>query len=51
VDVTDAPFNRRRGEKPSLSKQEIKDVVAFLNALTDGYQQASRPIGPDAVKR
>jgi cytochrome c peroxidase len=51
VDVTDAPFNRRRGEKPSLSEQEIKDVVAFLNALTDGYQQASRPIGPDAVKR
>jgi cytochrome c peroxidase len=51
VDVTDVPFNRRRGEKPSLSEQEIKDVVAFLNVLTDGYQQASRPIGPDAVKR
>jgi cytochrome c peroxidase len=51
VDVTDAPFNRHRGEKPALSEQEIKDVVAFLNTLTDGYQQTNRPIEPDAAKR
>jgi cytochrome c peroxidase len=51
VDVKDAPFNRLRGEKPALSEQEIKDVVAFLNTLTDNYQPASRPVGADAAKR
>ena len=51
VDVTDAPFNRHRGEKPALSEQEIKDIVVFLNTLTDGYQQASRPIEPNVAKR
>ncbi|MFC5863522.1 cytochrome-c peroxidase [Acidicapsa dinghuensis] len=38
VDVKDAPFNRHRGEKPALDEQEIKDIVAFLNTLTDGYR-------------
>jgi cytochrome c peroxidase len=38
VDVSDAPFNRRRGEQPALNDQEIEDVVAFLNTLTDGYR-------------
>jgi cytochrome c peroxidase len=41
VDVKDAPFNRHPGEKPALTEQEIKDVVAFLNTLTDGYQPAA----------
>lgn len=43
VDVKDAPFNRRRGEKPALSEREIKDIVAFLDTLTDDYQSAGRP--------
>ena len=38
---TDPPFDRKRGEKPSLSEAEIKDVVAFLNTLTDGYAPAT----------
>jgi cytochrome c peroxidase len=38
VDVADPPFNRRRGEAPALNDREIKDVVAFLNTLTDGYR-------------
>jgi cytochrome c peroxidase len=42
VDVKDAPFNRHRGEKPALSEEETKDVVAFLNTLTDDYHQTSR---------
>jgi len=41
VDVKDAPFNHHRGEQPALSEQEIKDVVAFLKTLTDGYQPAT----------
>ncbi|CAN7681558.1 cytochrome-c peroxidase [Caballeronia sp. LjRoot29] len=39
---TDAPFDRKRGEKPALDEAEIKDVVAFLNTLTDGYETATK---------
>ena len=41
VDVKDAPFNHHRGEQPALSERGIKDVVAFLNTLTDDYQPAA----------
>lgn len=34
----DAPFGRRPGDPPVLSDQEIKDVIAFLGTLTDGYR-------------
>jgi cytochrome c peroxidase len=44
VDVNDAPFDRHRGDEPALNDQEIKDVVAFLKTLTDGYQSANRVI-------
>ncbi|CAN7705092.1 c-type cytochrome [Caballeronia sp. LjRoot29] len=37
---TEPPFDRKPGEKPALDESEIKDVVAFLNTLTDGYQVA-----------
>ncbi|VXC69388.1 Cytochrome C peroxidase [Burkholderia sp. 8Y] len=37
---TEAPFNRKKGEQPALDEAEIKDVVAFLNTLTDGYDPA-----------
>jgi cytochrome c peroxidase len=51
VDVTDAPFSGRRGGRPALSQQEIKDVAAFLNTLTDDYQQASRAMRSNVVKK
>jgi cytochrome c peroxidase len=35
---TEPPFDRKPGEKPALDQAEIKDVVAFLNTLTDGYE-------------
>lgn len=38
VDITDAPFDRRYGEPAALSEAEIKDIIAFLKTLTDGYQ-------------
>jgi len=38
---TEPPFDRKPGEKPALDEAEIKDVVAFLNTLTDGYQVAN----------
>lgn len=38
---TDPPFDRKPGDAPALDEAEIKDVVAFLNTLTDGYQPAA----------
>ena len=32
-----APFNPRAGEPPALSTADVRDIVAFLNTLTDGY--------------
>lgn len=31
------PFDRHVGDKPALTEQEIDDIVAFLQTLTDGY--------------
>lgn len=33
----DAPFDRKPGDKPALNAIEIRDMIAFLNTLTDGY--------------
>jgi cytochrome c peroxidase len=40
-----APFNRHPGDPPALTDADIRDIVAFLKTLTDGYQperQSSR---------
>jgi cytochrome c peroxidase len=39
VDVTDPPFNRKAGDAPAMTDQEEDDIIAFLNALTDGYNE------------
>jgi len=41
ADITDAPFDRKPGDAPALTEDEIKDVVAFLKTLTDGYKPAA----------
>ncbi len=41
VDTRDAPFDRRPGDAPALSRQDISDIIAFLGTLNDGY--AGRP--------
>ncbi|PXW16859.1 cytochrome-c peroxidase [Paraburkholderia caballeronis] len=38
---TDPPFDRKPGDAPVFSDAEIKDVLAFLNTLTDGWQPAA----------
>jgi cytochrome c peroxidase len=38
VNTTEAPYNRHPGELPALDDVDIEDVIAFLNTLTDGYQ-------------
>ena len=42
VDRVDAPLNRHRGEPPALTAREIRDVIAFLDTLTDGYTVSRR---------
>ncbi len=35
---TQAPFDRHAGEAPALNEQDIQDIVAFLQTLTDRYR-------------
>ncbi len=35
------PFDRRAGDRPAMSEADIKDIVAFLNTLTDGFEARS----------
>jgi cytochrome c peroxidase len=35
---TAAPFGGHAGDAPAMSEADIQDIVAFLNALTDGYR-------------
>ncbi|MQQ99850.1 cytochrome-c peroxidase [Glaciimonas soli] len=44
VDVTDAPFDSKPGVPPALTDDEIKDVVAFLKTLNDGYLPEGKPV-------
>jgi cytochrome c peroxidase len=37
VNVTEAPYDRRPGDPPALSDEEIADVIEFLKTLDDGY--------------
>ncbi len=34
----EAPFNRHVGDRPPLSEGDIRDLVAFLKTLTDGFE-------------
>ena len=36
-----APFGGHPGEAPRLSDADVRDIVAFLNALSDGYAPAA----------
>ncbi|MFZ6657771.1 cytochrome-c peroxidase [Undibacterium sp. TJN19] len=38
VNVTEVPYNRKRGMTAALSADEIEDVIKFLGTLTDGYK-------------
>jgi cytochrome c peroxidase len=38
VDVADAPFDRKFGDKPAMTEQDIDDIIAFIKTLSDGYK-------------
>jgi cytochrome c peroxidase len=42
LDTADAPFGRAPGQRPAMTDEEMRDIVAFLHTLTDGYH----PIRP-----
>lgn len=42
VDVTDAPFDRKPGEKPAMTDSDIRDIIAFVKTLNDGYGLRNR---------
>jgi cytochrome c peroxidase len=37
VNTEEVPYDRKLGEEPRLTPDEIDDVVAFLHTLSDGY--------------
>ena len=37
VDTVDAPLDRHRADPPALTRAQIRQVIAFLDTLTDGY--------------
>lgn len=41
IDVADAPFDRKTGDKRPLSDAEIQDIIAFLHTLDDGDKGAA----------
>jgi cytochrome c peroxidase len=41
VNTAEVPYDRKPGQVPRLSEDEIADLEAFLNALTDGYRLPS----------
>ncbi len=41
LDTVDAPFDRKRGDTPpALTAPQERDIIAFLQTLTDGYRPA-----------
>jgi cytochrome c peroxidase len=46
VNTVEVPYNRHRGDAPALSDDEIDDVIAFLNTLTDGYDPVTNTADP-----
>jgi cytochrome c peroxidase len=37
------PFDRQRGAQPAISEADIRDMIAFLKTLSDGYQVSKAP--------
>lgn len=38
IDSTDAPFDRKPGDRPAMTDQDIQDIIAFMKTLSDGYK-------------
>lgn len=38
VNAVEVPYNRQPGDLPALDEVQVQDLLAFLHALTDGFQ-------------
>jgi cytochrome c peroxidase len=45
------PFDRRPGQPPALSDQDVADIVAFLGTLTDGFESPTTTTRPITANR
>ncbi len=45
VDRVDPPFDRQRGQAPPMSRRDMRDIIAFLRTLDDGWH-APAATGP-----
>ncbi len=41
IDLVDPPFDRKPGDRPAMTEEDRRDIVAFLKTLTDGYSPSS----------
>jgi cytochrome c peroxidase len=39
IDSADAPFDRKFGDQPAMTDQDIQDIIAFMKTLSDGYKE------------
>ena len=44
------PFGRRPGDRPAMSESDVRDIVAFLRTLTDGFETASSGSPPGSPR-
>jgi cytochrome c peroxidase len=42
IDVADAPFDRKLGDKPAMTDEDINDIIAFVKTLDDGYDSGHK---------
>ncbi len=50
VDVKDAPFDLKVGAPPALTDLDIRDIIAFIHTLDDGYAPTAPQAKSDAVR-
>ncbi len=43
VDRSDPPFDRRAGQAPAMSARDMRDIIAFLKTLNDGWRRGRAP--------
>lgn len=46
VNTREVPYDRQPGQAPRLNEDEISDLLAFLQTLTDGYDPATDTADP-----
>jgi cytochrome c peroxidase len=39
IDSADAPLDRKFGDQPAMTDQDIQDIIAFMKTLSDGYKE------------